>query len=864
MQIIRACGLGVIVFLMVFESGCRSTNVAASPSEHPGAGVPLELATDRAESIRDIRYELSLKIPETVSQPIVGRVNVRFNLSDASHPVVLDFEPGAPSITSVTVHNRPIAVDVVNGHIVIAKEFVSPGEDSVEIAFRAGDASLNRNADFMYALFVPARAHLAFPCFDQPDLKARYSLDLDAPGAWQSVSNGVETQREPSGDRIHIRYAETKPIPTYLFTFATGKFQVETAERNGRTFHMFHRETDPKKVERNRDAIFDLHAKALAWLEDYTQIPYPFGKFDFVLIPSFQFGGMEHPGAIYYNASSMMLEESATENQMLNRASTISHETSHMWFGDLVTMRWFNDVWMKEVFANFMAAKIVNPSFPNVNHELRFLLSNYPPAYGVDRTEGTHPIRQQLENLNAAAQMYGAIIYQKAPIVMRQLELMLGGEKFRDGLRAYLKQFQYGNATWLDLVKVLGERTDKNVAAWSKAWVEEGGRPSIRVERDDQHLTFVQSDPQTNRELRWTQQMQALVGTTTGVQTLPVEMQGERTDVPGYGSISHPTFVLPTGGGLAYGDFTLDASSRSYLLQHLPELKDPVARGAALVTLWEEVLNRRVRPSEFVELGLRALPLENTEQNVQLIVGHVDTAYWNFMTDSARLELAPRLEQAYRAGWTRATTSSLKSVYFRSFRSVVRSKEGVAFLERVWHRDEKIPGLTLAEPDEAAMAQELAIRGFPNTATILEEQRSRFQNPDRKARFEFVIPVFAEDKTVRDAFFDSLKDVKNRRREPWATDGLDYLNHPLRGTDSEKYILPALNLLVEIQRTGDIFFPKNWMDAALRGHDTRSAAEIVKKFLAENPNYPIRLRRIILQSADELFRAADILNSSSS
>ena len=135
---------------------------------------------------------------------------------------------------------------------------------------------------------------------------------------------------------------------------------------------------------------------------------------------------MEHPGSVFYNANSMLLDESATQNQFLGRASLISHETSHMWFGDLVTMKWFNDVWMKEVFANFMAAKIVNPSFPEVNHELRFLLQHYPAAYDVDRTEGANPIRQDLANLNEAGSLYGAIIYQKAPIVMRQLELLVG------------------------------------------------------------------------------------------------------------------------------------------------------------------------------------------------------------------------------------------------------------------------------------------------------------------------------------------------------------------------------------------------------------------------------------------------------
>ena len=162
---------------------------------------------------------------------------------------------------------------------------------------------------------------------------------------------------------------------------------------------MFHRETDAAKVARNRDAIFDLHAAALAWLERYTGINYPFGKFDFLLVPSFQFGGMEHAGAIFYNASGLLLDESATQNQKLGRASVIAHETAHMWFGDLVTMRWFNDVWMKEVFANFMAAKIVNPVIPGDQSRSAVPAVELSAAYEVDRTAGTNAIRQPLENL---------------------------------------------------------------------------------------------------------------------------------------------------------------------------------------------------------------------------------------------------------------------------------------------------------------------------------------------------------------------------------------------------------------------------------------------------------------------------------
>ena len=257
---------------------------------------------------------------------------------------------------------------------------------------------------------------------------------------------------------------------------------MEEAERGGRRMRLFHRETDSTRVSRNLDAIFDLHATALGWLEEYTDLDYPFGKFDFVAIPSFQYGGMEHAGAILYRASSLFLEESTTQSQLLGRASVIAHETAHMWFGDLVTMRWFEDVWMKEVFANFMAAKIVNPSFPELDHDLRFLLAHYPAAYAVDRTEGANPIRQPLENLNEAGSLYGAIIYQKAPIVMRQLERLVGESMLRDGLREYLATYQFANASWPELIEILDRNSPLDLQAWSRALVEEPGRPTVSVE----------------------------------------------------------------------------------------------------------------------------------------------------------------------------------------------------------------------------------------------------------------------------------------------------------------------------------------------------------------------------------------------
>jgi aminopeptidase N len=831
-------------------------------------GVTITLATERARTIHDIHYDLRFEIPSAASEPIDGRVTIRFRVTTGGQPVVLDFAPGAAALKTVTVGGKSSHFHVVNNHLVLPGEEIGAGENRVDIVFQAGDAALNRNPDFLYTLFVPARAHLTFPCFDQPDLKGRYTLELTVPADWQAVGNGAEGERETSNRRTHIRYLETEPISSYLFAFAAGKFQVETAERAGRAFHMFHRETDAAKVVRNREAMFDLHAAALAWLERYTGIPYQFGKFDFVLIPSFQFSGMEHPGAILYNASSMLLDESATENQLLNRASTISHETAHMWFGDLVTMRWFDDVWMKEVFANFMAGKIVNPSFPAINHDLRFLVSNYPSAYSVDRTEGTHPIRQQLDNLSDAGSQYGPIIYQKAPIVMRQLERLIGEDAMRDGLRDYLRQFRFANATWLDLVAVLGDRTERDLVAWSKAWVEQAGRPTVQT-----HLTlgsngrvesleFSQSDARRDRQLQWTEKLEVLVSAAGGLKSLPIELSDERIGVAAARGLSNVAFVLPTGGGLGYGNFVLDADSRRELLRRLADLTDPLARGAAWVTLWEEMLDRRLAAPVFVDAVLQALPREDVQQNASLLVGYLREAYWRFLPAAVRERLAPTIEKILRDAIARATTPSARATYFNGFRSMVATPAGVAFLERVWARQEKIPGLTLAEPDEASMALDLAVRGVPNATAILEEQRARFTNPDRQARFEFVMPALAASADTREQFFASLADVKNRRREPWVIEGLSYLNHPLRAAASTRYVLPALERLQEIQSTGDIFFPKNWMDASLTGYNTPQVAATIRSFLNERPDYPLRLRRIILQAADDVFRAATILRES--
>jgi aminopeptidase N len=843
--------------------GLAVTSTAAAQTMTPASGVPLDVATRRAAIVSNLRYEMLVRIPDALATPLTGQTTVRFDLKDASAPLVLDFDTSREHVRSLDVNGKPAAINFVNGHIVIPAAALNPGPNAVAIGFNAGDASLNRNQDFLYTLFVPARARLAFPVFDQPDMKGRWTVTLEHPAKWQSAANGAETSRTAAGDRVTVTFAETEPLPTYLVAFIAGDFKIETAQRNGRTFRMFHRETDAGKVARNRDAIFDLHARALEFLERYTTIPYAFGKFDFVAIPAFQFGGMEHAGKILYNASGLMLDESATQNQLLGRASVIAHETAHMWFGDLVTMRWFNDVWMKEVFANFMAAKIVNPSFPNVNHDLRFQLSNYPSAYEVDRTPGANPIRQQLDNLNEAGSMYGAIIYQKAPIVMRHLEALLGPDNFRDGLRDYLKAHAFGNATWSDLIAVLDARTPTDLQQWSRAWVDEPGRPSIETILEVKggsitKLAFRQRDS-WNKNRTWPQQLRVAVGSHAPQQTVTADLSGSEAEVTQAVGQPAPRFVLPNGAGWAYGGFTLDKTTLAYLMANLPEIADPLTRGSAWVTLWDAVLDRQVPPDAFLDLTFRALPRETDEQLTSRVLGYASNTWWRLLDQPKRLARASRFESLLREGLAQAGTPSQKASWFGTLRNVSLTPGTVNWLRQVWENKETVTGLPLAEADYTSLALELAVRQVEGWSDVLKTQLTRIENPDRRGRFEFVMPALSADPAEREKWFGALRDVSNRRREPWVLEGLSYLHHPLRTEASKKYVQPSLEMLWDIQKTGDIFFPKRWLDSTLGGHQTQDVADTVRAFLKNLPaNYPERLRNITLQSADELYRAAEI------
>jgi aminopeptidase N len=440
----------------------------------------------------------------------------------------------------------------------------------------------------------------------------------------------------------------------------------------------------------------------------------------------------------------------------------------------------------------------------------------------------------------------------------------MGADAFRDGLREYLKAHAFGNATWTDLIAVLDARTDADLAAWSRAWVEERGRPRITVHRETSGGATTVSldtvDP-LGRGLDWPQELDLAIGYASRVDHRRVRLAGRQAITIDAAPGGPPRWVLPTGGGLGYGDFLMDGADLEALAAALPSLPDPLVRGAALVTLWESMLDGRVPTARLTALLFSALPAETDELNTNQMLDYARSLFWRFTAADDRAALAPRLEAMLRAGLDRAATTSQKAAWFGALRSVSTTEPTLAWLERVWRREVAVPGLPLAEPDEADLALELAVRDVPQARDILQTQLDRFKNADRRARFAFVRPAVSGDPAEREAFFRSLADVGNRAHEAWVLEAARYLHHPLRAASSRRFVIDALGLVLEIQRTGDIFFPKRWADASLWGYQSPQTAAEVGRFIDElPPSYPPRLRWVLLASADPLFRAARILH----
>jgi len=837
-------------------------------ASNPGAGpgIALALARRRAVQISDVRYDLAFDV--TASDKASGSVAIAFQRKARSGDLILDFRGSV--LTDLSINGRPAPVEGRrDGHLVLPEPLLRTGANRVNARFEtpiaASGAAIIRYHDdkddqtYLYTLLVPSDANLLFPCFDQPDLKARFRWTITAPGGWTVIANGPLAAREAAGGATRWRFAETEPISTYLAAFAAGPWASWTSAPAGdRAITLYARAS--RKGEVDAEAQIATNRAAVRWLADWFAVPYPFAKLDLVLAPAFPFGGMEHVGAIFYNEDRFVFREPPTLPQRVSRDATIYHEISHQWFGDFVTMRWFDDLWLKEGFATYMAARIQAELQPDSNAWTTFLLSTKTPAYRADATSGTQALWQPLDNLDAAKSNYGPIVYNKAPAVIKQLAFLVGEDGFRRGLHDFLKAHAYGNATWQELLGAIGKASGVDLGAFGRHYMLRPGLP--RVDTDlrlaGDKITALTLNQRPVRALpgdpggAWPMKVRVRLGYHDRADViLDAAFDGRSATVAGAAGLPVPDYVWANDGDQGYGLFLPDDRTVDWIVGHVGTVRDTLLRAMLWSALWDMVRDVRFAPDHYVAVLLDHLPGETDEQVSRTILGRGAAALDLYLPEGKAAGLRPRWEAALLARIDDARLGyGLRKDALDRLIATARSPLALARLRDLLAGRATLVGQPVRQPTRWAIVRRLITIGAPDATALYEAERQHDQSSEA-VKDAFVARAATPDAAVKAAYFTRYFDDKTLN-EAWASESLGAFNAVEQASLTRPFLRPALDRLEWIRQNRRIFFLPGWIDAFIGGQVDATALKIVDDFLATQAGLPIDVRRKVLTARDEL------------
>jgi aminopeptidase N len=863
-----------------------------------GPGVPRELARRRAAHYRDVRYSLDIMLAPG-AETLKGREKISVTLDTSAGDLVLDWRvikndvDPRTRVGGMKVNGRAVEdAQFRDEHIIIPRAHLSAGANTVELEFESpvstSGSAVTRYLDredkseYVYTLFVPSDASTAFPCFDQPDLKARFTLKMTASEKWRVISNtegvalsefdetsGGLPQSPPAGMLRH-QFKETEPISTYQFAFAAGPFEEFKDEGSPYGTRLFVRRSKAERAKNELTEVFRLNREGVKFFEEYFGHKFPFPKYDLVLVPEFAYGGMEHAGATFLREDGVLFPSDPTSADIAARAETMLHEAAHQWFGDLVTMRWFDDLWLKEGFATFMAYKAFERVMPQLDAWKVFHLRTKPLAYLTDVTKGTTPIWQEIANLSAAKSAYGNIVYRKAPSMLRQAEFYLGPREFQRAVQLFVKEHAYANATWEDLVGVFERTSGRKLDAWADAWVKRRGMPDVRVRWSVDARGLINRFEVEERDTlgeggSWPMRVKLLlapVDANARPEVLTVMLEGAGvTRVREALGKQRPAFVFANFEDYGYGRFLLDEESRAYVARDIGSVKDDFLRALLWGSLWESVREAEMPPADFLEMAIKNAPRETDDVMLAFILSRAQTAFTRYLSDAQRAALAPRLEAALYEGMMRSATPGRRITYFRTYREVATTRDALHVLSDIFEGRLQVPGMTLRSRDRFDIARAVMAQSRDDADAHAAEQlinsAAKQDASDDGARYAFAAAAARPTADVKRSYFQTYT-TESKVTESWIEASLGSFNAPQQSALTLPYLDAALRELPTLKRTRKIFFVNGWLAAFIGGQCDERAASTVRDFLARSPDLDRDLRLKVLEAADGLERCVRV------
>ncbi|MFC7532088.1 aminopeptidase N [Actinoplanes sp. GCM10030250] len=818
-------------------------------------------AAERASIVDVEEYHVDLDLTAD-GDTFRSRTVVRFR-AGAGAGTFLEFEPA--EIHAMTLNGAPLEAGVWTGERLLLTGLAVRNELVVDATMRYSNngEGLHRYVDpadgnvYLYQHLFINSAGRVLPSFDQPDLKASFRVSVTAPPEWLVATNGRCASRE--GGRWE--FAPTERISTYLATLIAGRYHVRTDEHDGVPLALYARSALAEHLDAEAPEIFEITKQCLDRFHEMFEIRYPFGHYQQAFAPEFNFGAMEYPGLVVFR-DEMIPRSAVTESEREHRANVIAHEMAHMWFGDLVTMKWWDDLWLNESFAEYLGTRVTAEATSYRGTWTTFAMHRKAWGLRADQRPSTHPVApSQVSDTDEALMNFDGISYAKGAAVLKQLVAWLGDDAFLAGLNAHFAAHAYGNATLADLLGALSAASGRDLSAWAEVWLLRAGVNTLRTEvsRDGEsyaEVAVVQTAPEDLPTLRPHRIGIGLFdkgpdGTVIRRKHVEAELDASgRTVITELTGEQAADLLLLNDGDLTYAKVRLDPDSDAGVPLLLPLLDDSLARAVIWAATLDAVVDGERPVDELVTLVLAALPMETevvlAEDVLRATRGLVD----RYATPESRPAALELLAQA--ADRLLAASPAAGSRQLAAARGLIGASVETGRL-RGWLAGENVPpGLAVDADLRWLILYRLSVLGAAGHDVIdAELDRDRSASGEQwAARCRAALPEPAAKETAWAAVVGDAS-LSNRLAELtaagfWQPEQLELLDGYVERYFTEMPEMMRVRSGMSLERTAMAAYP----DVAVTARTRQLATELLAR-----PDLNPILRRVVQDADDDMRRA---------
>ena len=829
-------------------------------------------ARSRAELLSVAGYEVELDLTDGGGKPgdrtFRSRTTIRFTASRPGAATFVDVI--ADRFHEVTLNGRALDTSAYRPEDGLALPELAADNVLVvdaDLLYTNTGEGLHRFVDpvdgevYLYSQFETADAKRMYTCFDQPDLKGTFALTVTTPPHWEVVSNGrAEDVTEGVGGAQVVRFRTTPPLAPYVTALVAGPYHKVTDSHDGIDLGVYCRASLAEHLD--ADEILLITKQGFDWYHRAFDYRYPFDKYDQLFVPEFNAGAMENAACVTF-LDDYVFRSKVTDYAYERRADTILHEMAHMWFGDLVTMRWWDDLWLNESFASFASVLAQAQATRFTSAWTTFATIEKTWAYRQDQLSSTHPIAADITDVQAVEVNFDGITYAKGASVLKQLAAYVGIEQFLRAMQVYFRRYEYGNTTLADLLGVLSEESGRDLSRWSQLWLETAGintlRPEFELDETGRYASFaiVQSPAEPGggpqRDHRLAVGLYRAEGTKlVRTERVELDVSGARTEVPELVGVAQPELLLVNDEDLTYAKVRLDERSLATVVARLGDIDDPLPRTLCWGAAWDMTRDGEMRARDYVALALAGVTRETEIGVVQSTQAKIRSALVHYVDPAWAPEgwtrLAASAEDELRSA---APGSDLQLAWARTLAAATRTPEHVALVRGLLAGTETVPGLAVDTDLRWTLLAALVAVGAAGPDEIEAElSRDPTAAGQRRAATARALRPTAEAKAEAWRLATEDDELPNAMNEAVIAGFF----HPAQAELTAPYVQPYFAVIPDVWERRTSEPAQNVVVGLFPGLASTEVIDRAEAFLADPANPPA-LRRLVAEGRDDALRA---------